>query len=129
MYLRRYRDSDLEAVSRLWEKHYKEEFSLPSLFPKIIEAVIEDDWGEIVGFGVVRVFAEAVMILDKDRTTREKVETLDLLMNFAVDGVKAAKIEQLHVFISDGNFGNILKKHYEFKEPKLKVLVKEIVDG
>ena len=126
MHLRRYRNSDLEAVSKLWEKYYKEEFSLPSLFPEIIEAVIEDDWGEIVGFGVVKVFAEAVMILDKDRTTRERVETLDLLMDFAVDGVRAANLKQLHVFVSDGNFGNILKKHYEFKEPELKVLVKEI---
>lgn len=126
MHIRRYRPSDLEAVSKLWEKHYSQEFSLPSLLPRIVEAVVEDDWGEIVGFGVVKVFAEAVMVLDKDRSTRDRAESMDLLMKLAVDGVSQVGAKQLHVFVSDENFGNVLRKHYDFKEPSLKVLVKEI---
>lgn len=107
-------DNDLKAIDRIWKEGYSSDFSLPDLSNAVTFAVVEDA-GEIVGFGMVKMFAEAIMILDKSKSIRVKSETMKLLLDKAETDCRTENIKQLHSFTNDPNFANLLVKHFNFK--------------
>lgn len=84
------------------------------------------DGERIKGYGAVKIFAEAFMVLDMSSGTREKVKALKELLNAAVFETKQSGISELHIFTTDDSFANILRKHFKFTNIKGHALVREL---
>jgi len=101
-------------LDKLWREHYSDECSLPNRNNVVIDAVVEQD-GKIIGYGQTRLFAEAMLFLDKSCSTRERVKALKLLMSEALRGTERAGIEQLYCFIKEPSFATLISKHFSFE--------------
>lgn len=96
-------------------KHHAHSFSLPALNPSLIDCVAVDETvGKIVAFGVVKVYAEAVMVMDHDRNRLTRARAFAELMSVAIMGCQKAGVTQLHVVAQDPNFADVLRKQYKF---------------
>ena len=126
MQFRYTKKTDLESIDRIWKEHYNTSFGLPNLENVIIHGVVEDeDKGSITGFGLVKIFAEGILILHKSLSARQKVDTLRELMTAQRLGIDRANIGQVHAFIQDPTFEYLLKKHYGYKDTVGKCIVME----
>jgi hypothetical protein len=112
--IRAFKDSDLEDVDRIWRTHYANDFSLPNRNNLIIDAIIEND-GKVIAYGQVRVFAEGMLVLDKNEGKRAKVEALKLLMLEAFRGTSVANLEGMYCFIKDPEFATLMSKQFSFE--------------
>jgi hypothetical protein len=115
MRLRPFRESDIERIDEIWRKHHANDFSVPNRKCSIIDAVIEDDDGNIVAYGQVKMFAEAVLILDKDARPRHKVEALKLLIVEGIRGTERVGLEDMYLFARDPSFASVVAKHFSFE--------------
>lgn len=88
--------------------------------------VVEDPTGKIVGAGILRPVVEAIMILDLDRSLREKSSALTLMIQEAVYHTEQFGETQVHAFVESPEFVQQLKKHYGFADPKGRALVLEL---
>jgi hypothetical protein len=125
--LRCYKESDVEKLLAIHEKHYRHEFEFPELKdPKFIgKFVATDDFDNPICFGSVRLIAEAVAITDKCRSVLERREALIKILQaskFVADGFG---FDQLHAFIQDPTWERHLKKN-GFKECKGRALVTDL---
>lgn len=118
-------ETDATEISRIWEEGYKGDFSLPDLTNSVTFAVVEHE-GKVIAFGVVKVYAEAIMIIDQAKSNRIKSEAMKLLLDKAEKDCKKHKITQLHTFIKDESFADILIKHFNFIKIKTVGLLKEL---
>lgn len=114
MKIRVFLPGDELEVDRIWKKHHQD-FSVPNRDRMIAEVVAEDDSGGMVAYGQVKLFAEAIMILDKDASRRNKVEALKLLLLEAFRGTDQSGLQDLYVFCKDPEFASILAKHFSFE--------------
>lgn len=118
-------EKDATAISKIWEEYYSKEFSLPDLTNSLTFAVVENE-GKIVAFGIVKAFVEAIMIVDKSESTRDKSEAMKLLLSKAETDTKAAGITQLHTFCNDPKFAELLIKHFDFRPIENEGLIKDL---
>lgn len=114
MKLRDFKRSDIEPIDQIWQAHHSTDFSVPDRRNMICEAVVEND-GRVIGYGQVKLFAEAMMILDLDASRREKVVALQLLLGHAFAGANQARLNQMYAFIKDPDFALLLEKHFGFE--------------
>lgn len=115
MNIRPFRREDIEAIDAIWRKHYATESSMPDRQSMVTDAVVEDSEGKIIGYGQVRLFAEAMLFLDKDASQRDKVQALKLLMLEAFRGTQSAKLKELYCFINDPDFATLIERHFGFR--------------
>lgn len=113
MKIREFRPSDIEAIDRIWRAHYND-VTLPDRRNAVIDAVVESREGGVVGYGQVKLFAEAMLFLDKDASQRNKAQALKLLMLEAIRGTDNAGLKSLYCFIRDPEFATLISKHYGF---------------
>ena len=119
------RKSELSDVSRILQLCSNREYDADPFRDILSDRVIVN--GErLSGYGAVKRFTEAVLVLDKQGSTREKVESLKKLMNAAIFETKKVGVSELHVFTTDDSFANILKKHFNFVNIKGHALVREL---
>lgn len=116
------RPGDIEAIDRIWREHYHEQFGLPNPAHKIISGVVDSGEG-IRGFGIVKLFAEGLFVIDHNMSLKDKIETIKLLLEAQQVGCYNSKIEQAHAFVGDANFAKILKKHFGYKDTMGQCLV------
>lgn len=128
MIIRPYKIEDLEAISTIYEQYYRGEYELPNLDRTLTNAVVEVN-GQITGFGLVKLWSEAVMVLDKSRSVRVKVNTFDALMNHALKASQHYKMDKIYAVVADPRFQGIMEKHFDFKPIENTVLEREITDG
>ena len=114
MILRTFSESDVLEIDRIWREHWFGVMGMPNRHNSIIDAVIEDDKG-IVGYGQVKMFAEAMMFLDLDRPKRDKAQAFKLLMREGFRGVRNAGIEEMYMHIKDVPFQELVVQRYGFK--------------
>lgn len=126
MKVRRYRPSDLEEISKLWEKHHSHSFSLPPLNPSIIDCVVEDSEGKIVAFGNLKIYAEAVMIMDHDRSRKDLAVAFQRCMDVAIMGAQKSGISEIHAVAQDADFADVLRNKYDFVNVVGEHLVREV---
>ena len=112
--LRAFDWSDEPAVSKIWEEHHSDFYSLPNRKSIIIDAVVENK-DKIIGYGQVRLFAEAMLFLDKSASPRDKVDALRKLMLEAFRGTEIAGIQEIYAFIQDPDFSLLIQKHFRFR--------------
>ena len=80
----------------------------------IIDAVVENK-DKIIGYGQVRLFAEAMLFLDKSASPRDRVDALRKLMLEAFRGTEIAGIQEIYAFIQDPDFSLLIQKHFRFR--------------
>ena len=125
MVIRELRYDDIKEIDDLYKRFYQQDFYLPSLANTITHAVVEDDSG-ILGFGEVKIFAEAIMVLDMNAKASKRALAMRALMFKAIEDCKNSGVEQLHTSVLNGEFAGILRKHYEFENVKGIILARKI---
>ena len=114
MRLRAFRDEDIPAIDRIWREHHSHDFSVPDRENMIVDAVIVNNDDEVVAYGQVKVFAEAMLILDLGSSQRDKITAIQLLMLEAFRGCDQAGIKQVYAFIKDPAFATLISRHFGF---------------
>jgi hypothetical protein len=125
MKIRPIRDGDLKQIDDIYQRCHQGKIQLPSLSNQITSAVVEIQ-GRVVGFGIVKAFAEAIMLLDTQELRVHRIHAMDLLMLEAFRGCASAQVEQVHVAIHDERLEKILKKHYGYDNRVGTILYREI---
>jgi hypothetical protein len=116
---------DAININEIWKKHHDADFSVPGLNNVVTNLVIYDG-SKLVAFGMVKLFAEAILVMDLDANKRDRANALKVLFTEAFSGCQKAGIEQLHVSVTNPDFAELLKKHYDFKETEGQILVVEV---
>ena len=114
MILREFRDEDIPAIDKIWRDHHSSDFSVPDRRNRIVDAVVVEG-EQVIGYGQVKVFAEAMLILDLDASRRQKIEAIKLLMLEAFRGCDQAGIHQVYAFIKDPDFATLISRHFGFE--------------
>jgi hypothetical protein len=112
MIIRKYKPEDAPVVDEIYERCHKGTFGRPNLSHVLSAAVIEDE-GKVIGFGCIEIIAEAVMILDTDRSVQDRAEMLDQLLNVAKFIARERTFERFYMFPSDEKFIDILVNHFD----------------
>lgn len=111
--LRTFQQSDVEKLDKLWQEHWSDH-SLPNRTNAIIDAIAENDEERIIGYGQVKLFAEAMLFLDPSARKRDRVQALKRLMLEAFRGADINGIEEIYAFIQDPAFAVLIEKRYGF---------------
>lgn len=112
--LRSLTPSDIITLDQLWKEHWSDT-TLPNLKNRVIDAIAYDTTNErIIGYGQVKLFAEAQLFLDPTCRKRDRAKALQLLMAEAERGVRRADLEDLYIFIKDPDFAVLIAKRYGF---------------
>lgn len=113
MYTRDFKVEDWPEILALKKKYYAGELTLADPTKNVVtDLIVCDDNDKILGFGFVKLFAEAVMILDQSLPARLKVQILRAMMSEAIEGSRSYGLEYLHMFSKREDFLDVLKKHY-----------------
>jgi len=124
MLVRSLTSADIAELKKIHEKHYSQEFSLPNFMRGFYGAfAIDNDKGQIVTAGGVRAIAETILITDKDFSIKERNEALLNALNVSEFLCKKFGHDQMHVFIQDEKYKNLLLKRVGFSSTKGQALV------
>lgn len=122
---RKFLISDVKEIDRIFRK--QSDLGVPSLKNVIANYTFVKS-GRIIGYGVIKMYAEAVLILDDSIRKRDKAESTVHSLNLAVSTCQALGIEQLFVISNSESFTKVLKKKFGFKEASGKTLFLEFED-
>lgn len=112
--VRDFKIEDVQPIDCIFKR--QPSIGVPSLKNLVINATITDDNGKIVGYGAVKIFTEAVLILDKSLSKQEKAKAVIEAMQTAILFSKDAGVEQLYAIASDPSFAEVLRHRYGFEE-------------
>ena len=116
---------DYLRVSEIWERCHSHHFSLPSVHSVVDDKVILKD-GDVVGYGVIKPFAEGIMVIDTDQPRPTQAKAIILAIDHALGSVKARGLETLYVATDDPHYADVLQKHWGFQVVRETVLRKEV---
>lgn len=114
VWLRKFQMDDIDSIDEIFNRRGKD-IGIPSLKNVIVNSTIVQD-NKVIGYGVVKAYAEAVLILDPTIRKRSKAAAVVNGLDFAIEQCKIAGVEQVFIFSNDKNYTKLLKKHYGFKE-------------
>jgi hypothetical protein len=126
MIIRALREDDIPKLHAIWKKHYANEFLFPDFLKHFLHAFLaEDEDGQIITAGGVRVLSEAVLITDKDKSPITRYKALCKMLHVAEFVANSNKFDQLHAFVRDETWERTLQKH-DFHECANKAFVLEL---
>lgn len=105
--------SDIPKIQHIYAKHHMESFGLFNTNGNLASGVYENG-GEVIAYGMIKQLAEAILVMDLDLSARKRVKALLNLIQFAINKSKEADLQQLHAFVKDERFANILRKDFGF---------------
>ncbi len=110
------RDLKPEDIPKINGIHERNPYTgIPGLNYMIVNAVFENvDDNRIVGYGVVKVFAEAHLILDHSLPKRERARAFTEAMQTAILYARDAGVETLYANSNDEDFTRVLENRYKF---------------
>ena len=114
MILRDLTEPDKALIDAIYQKHHSGAYGVPSLRNVLDQAVIEDEGG-VAGYGMVKLFAEGIIVVNKDRSPVTQARVVKVGIDRAIRSVRRNGIEQFHVFTGDPNYISILQKHWNFQ--------------
>jgi hypothetical protein len=114
--------SDLSTIEEL---NGKQEFRISDIDNCIIDKIILKD-EKAVAYGIVKQFAEGILLVNPDFPKVTRMKALNMLMEHAIEGSRKAGLTQLHYFVSDPRLAEMFKKHYDFQEAKDIILVRNL---
>lgn len=111
------RDLKQEDIPVIGDIFKKDPYTdVPGLNYMIVNAVFEnDDTKKIVGYGVVKIYAEAKLILDHSLPKRDRALALVEAMKTAILYSRDAGVETLYANSNDEDFTKVLENRYGFK--------------
>lgn len=112
--LRSLTPADIIELDRLWHEHWSHESSLPGLDNRIVDAIASDESDKIIGYGQVRLFAEAMMFLDPTTRKRDRAIATRLLLQEAFRGADVAGLKDIYCFTTNPDFSLLLQKRFSF---------------
>lgn len=128
MRIRKTRRQDFKQIDEIYRGGHDEKFALPNLDKSITHAVIEHE-GVVIAFGIVKLYAEAVAVLDQRQPRLDRIEALTVLLTEAFRACEDEGLEQLHVYVQDPLFQRLLEQKFDFKPATGVALVKEFSNG
>lgn len=108
-----------DEAKRIHQAFFVDEFGYPLNDKKVISKIASfDDNGVPVVVGGLKIILEAVLLTDKLRTKREIHKAFhEVLTAFQAIGHNLS-FDELHAFVQDENWEQVLKKHYNFRSTK-----------
>lgn len=106
---------DLKKIDDIYREYHQDQFYIPDLKHTVCHRVVKLE-EDVIGFGMVKLFPEAILVLNKGRSHREQVMALKMLMNCAITQTWAAGHDYLHATVHNPEYSKLLSKHYGFKE-------------
>ena len=125
-YLRPFREDDLEVIDQIWRRYHSSNFGVPTRKNVLDDRVIVGENGRIIGYGMVKLFAEGLIILNKDLPLPSRAKGIIVGIEHALDIVKMTDLEQFHIFTDDPHYIEVLRKHWGFRTAPETVLYREI---
>ncbi len=105
---------DVEKIAEIYDRYCKKEFALPTPYSTLGDAVVKNSAGEVIAYGVLEIFAEALLVLNRERTLREKAEAVTKLIHAAKKQARKINVSALYIFSRDPEWSSILKSHFGF---------------
>lgn len=96
-------------------------FTLPEPPPtpeNILTCLVAKDDDGIIVFGFIKLFAEAIIIPDRTRGKLETARAIKLLTEAGANICRTAKIEELHAFVEESQWADLLREHLGFSNVK-----------
>ena len=115
MRIRSFRTSDIETIDKIWREHHSDSFTLPNRSNILTDIVATDDYGKLVAYGQVKLFAEAILVLDLNASKIKKTRALILLFQHAVSSAKINGNVDLQAFTKNPTYARLLEKHFDFE--------------
>lgn len=109
-------NGDFQKVQEIYDKYWKGNLEVPPTIGRLVECIVEDDEGNIVCYGMMRLVPEVFMIMDQSKSTRQKSEALDLLLQTARMSAVKHSFPEFNLLTSNESYSKVLQKHYGFKE-------------
>lgn len=116
MRFRELKEADLPDLARIHQDFHSQGFELPDISKALMDGVVVDIEENVTAYGIVVPFCEVIFIPDRSKSKAEIVTALKLMMIEAIKCSDKFKIRQIHCFIRDNGFSDIMKNHYGFKE-------------
>lgn len=112
---RELREADIVSIDEIYNR--QPQIDVPSLKNMVINTVIENEnTRRVLGYGAVKLFTEAILILDKSISKKEKAQAVVESMKTAIVYSRDAGIEHLFAVASDPSFARVLVNRYKFSE-------------
>lgn len=123
-HLRPLRRGDLEKIDQIWREHHQGRYGLPTL-NNVVDAQIIMSGNDVVGAGVVKLFAEGVLVLDKNFPLATRAKGVITAIEHGIDVVRREGLEQFHLFSDDPHYCEVLQKHWGFRTAPGTMLFRE----
>lgn len=105
---------DIEPIDEIFKK--QPELGVPSLNYMIVNATMEDtEKKKILAYGVVKLFAEATLIMDKSLSKKDRAQALMEAMKTAILYSRDAGLEMIYAISTNDEFTKCLEHRYKFK--------------
>lgn len=121
--IRPFEINDVKSIDDIYRS--QESLGVPSLSNVVSHAVITKD-ETVVGYGSVKLFAEAYLLLLPSLSRLEKTRAIMKSLELGIKTSKEARLEQLFLITDDRHYSDLLKEHYKFKEVPGKLLMLDL---
>lgn len=113
MIIRPLEESDIPKLKEIYEKYYSQDFEFPNYnHPHYLcSFVVSDGENQIICAGGIKTYAEAVLLTDKSRSTKERRTALLSAFEMSIGLTKYCGYDQLHAFIKDPTWGKHIKRY------------------
>lgn len=110
MNIRPMRAEDIDELRKIHEQFYHEEFDIAEFDKKFISlfSVVNDN-GDLVTLGGIRQLAEAVIVTNKNLSSRERISGLNEMLSMLSIVARHSGHDAIHAFIQDQNWLEQLK--------------------
>lgn len=105
MIIREIQASDLD-----WLRSVPKQTSLPSLRNVVIDGILDKNGP--IGYGMTRLFAEALIVIEPSLSNLEKARAIKILYEACI--AACDETDELHAFVKDSLFAKLLEKHFGF---------------
>jgi len=107
------KQSDVDRIFEMYQQNPDYDLELGRNTVEDSVALIDD---KVYGYGLLKGFAEAVLVLDHSISKVTKARILDGLMKRAIDICRNMNIAELHTFSRDQKFAKLLIDNYDFQQ-------------
>lgn len=107
--IRNYVPSDAEELDKFLHD------GIPGLCNQFTNITAVKDSKTVIGYGSIKIFCEAFMLLDSKLSKREKAEAFQKILQIGIIRSRDAGMEELFLISNDKSFTQILRNKYGFK--------------
>ncbi len=124
----RVRSFDNSEIPAINEVIAGQKLGVPTLNNLIVNAILVDEKETIFGYGCVKLFAEAILLLKERISKKLKAQAVRASMKSAILFAKDAGVETLYIVSNDKGFSTVLRKTYGFRSYPGELLILDLED-